>query len=357
MTSRWTKSMAELPSSPSNLPLRRTMAVFSASLAMLVLSACGGATAGSSASSEGLQEITIAHDGTADGAAVGMGIEQGFFEKEGLKVEYTTVGSPPATVAAVQSGQVDVGSIPTLPTITALGQGVNILPFMSGSGYPRGGHEDLNQYDQLSIYVSPHADIKRPAELNGHKVAVPARKAVMEILISNAIREDGGDPATVNWIVLDSGSQVSALGDGKVDAAGLSLPFTAQAADAGAQLLIGPAIEFYKEGPLTNWIASPQVASNKELLLKIQRAIQRSNAYANQHRDAAMAKASEITHIDVKLFQNARGFNYYPEEFQVEDLDRVNLKMTELGFLPKPVDLAGKIQTATSISIENGQAK
>lgn len=356
MTSRWTNSVVQLASSSSNPSLRRTMAAFSASLAMLVLSGCG-ATAGSSANSEGLQEITIAHDGTADAAAVGLGIEQGFFEKEGLKVKYTTVGSPPATVAAVQSGQVDVGSIPTLPTITALGQGVNILPFMSGSGYPRGGHEDLNQYDQLSIYVSPHADIKRPSELNGHKVAVPARKAVMEILISNAIREDGGDPATVNWIVLDSGSQVSALADGKVDAAGLSLPFTAQAADAGAQLLIGPAIDFYKEGPLTNWIASPRVAANKELLLKIQRAIQRSNAYANQHRDAAMTKASEITHIDVKLFQNARGFNYYPEDFQLEDLDRVNLKMTELGFLPKPVDLAGKVQTAASISIESGQAK
>lgn len=356
MTSRWTNSMAQLASPQSNLSPRRMTAAFSASLVMLVLAGCG-ATAGSSANSEGPKEITIAHDGTADGAAVGLGIEQGFFEKEGLKVKYTTVGSPPATVAAVQSGQVDVGSIPTLPTITALGQGVKILPFMSGSGYPRGGHEDLNQYDQLSIYVSPHADIKRPAELNGRKVAVPARKAVMEILISNAIREDGGDPATVNWIVLDSGSQVAALGDGKVDAAGLSLPFTAQAADAGAKLLIGPAMKFYKEGPLTNWIASPQVAANKELLLKIQRAIQRSNAYANQHRDAAMAKASEITRIDLKLFQNARGFNYYPEDFQVEDLNRVNLKMTELGFLPKQVDLAGKLLTAANIAVEGGQAK
>jgi NitT/TauT family transport system substrate-binding protein len=276
---------------------------------------------------------------------VGLGIDQGFFKDEGLEVDYLTVGAPPATVASVQSGQVDVGSIPTLPAITAISHGVDILPFMSGSGYPRGTH-DLKQYDQLSIYVSPGVDISSPAELEGHKVAIPSRGAVMEVLISDAVRNDGGDPAKVNWIVLDYGSQVSALIDGRVDAAGLSLPFTAQVADAGAELLMGPAIDFYEEGPLTTWIASPDTAADDDLLMRLQRAIQKSNAYANNHRDEAMAKASKITGIDEQLFREARGFNFYPVDLKLDDFQRASEKMHGLGFLKAPVDLEGKVRTA-----------
>jgi ABC-type nitrate/sulfonate/bicarbonate transport system substrate-binding protein len=350
MTSpRWTPPELALNPGQHRLGWRRAMAAFVAAGA-LTITGCSS-TPTTASDQQGLEKVTIAHDGTADGAAVGLGIEQGFFEDEGLEVEYLTVGAPPATVASVQSGQVDVGSIPTLPAITAVSQGVNILPFMAGSGYPR-GEQDLDQYDQLSLYVAPDSGISGPAELEGRQVAVPARGAVMEVLISDAIRNDGGDPSTVNWIVLDFGSQVSALVDGKVDAAGLSLPFTAQAAQAGAELLMGPAIDFYEEGPLTTWIASPDTATDDELLMKLQRAIQKSNAYANDHRDEAMAEASEITGIDEQLFREARGFNFYPVDLKLEDFQRASAKMNELGFLKEPVDLEGKVRTAEATKNE-----
>lgn len=313
-------------------------------VAATALVACGSAGAGGE--EDGVVELTMAHDGTASSAAVSLGIDQGFFEEEGLDIEFTTVGQPPATVAAVQSGEVDVGSVPTIPTVNAIGEGLPLTSIASVSGYPDPAEvEDMTVYDTFGIYVAPDSDFDSPSDLEGQDVAVPAREAVFEVLIADAVREDGGDPSNVNWIVLDFQSQITSLTSGRVDAAGLPLPFTVQAGHEGAQLLEQPGIAFYEQGPTSVWNASAQVAEDDELVSKLQRAIHRSNEYANEHRDEAVERAAEITGIDVAVLEESTGFNYFPTTFQEEDIERVNRKMAELDFLAEAVDLSGNLET------------
>lgn len=304
----------------------------------LVLSACGGAEQSAAETTR----VTMAHDGSTQSAAVSLGIDQGFFREEGLEIEYTTVGQPSATVAALQSGELDVGSVPTIPAIYALAQGINLTALAGSSGYPSDG-QDMNKYDTISIYVSPNSSITRPKDLEGKNIGLPGRGTVHEVLVSNAILEDGGDPTKVQWIVLDNTSRVSFLIEGKVDAAGLSSPFVEQAADRGAKLLEKPGIDFYQEGGLISaWFASQKIAADSDLMAKLQRAIHKSNTYANENINDAKKRAAEITGISFELLDKADGFNYFPTTLSEDDLKKTNQKLVDLGFQKQMVDFSTK---------------
>jgi NitT/TauT family transport system substrate-binding protein len=316
----------------------------------LVLTACGSSKSASSAgeagsNEDGLRTVTLAHDGTAAAAAISLGMEQGFFKDEGLAVEHKGLGTPPAIIAAVQSNQVTAGSVPTISLINAVDQGIPLTAFAPDSGYPAGA-KDMTKFDTIGLYVDPEAGIERPRDLEGKKVAVPARKAVFEVLVANAVRSDGGDPATVQWVVLDFGSQVIALSDGKVAAAGLPMPFTVQAAKAGAKLLVQPGADFYEQGPTNVWVAGPEASKDKNLLADLQRAIEKSHEYANVHRKETMARAAEITGIDLETIAASPGFNYFPPTLDPADIQRTHVKLLDLGFLSHKVDLTDNVMGA-----------
>lgn len=314
-----------------------------AALLVVALAGCGATpSAEVNKSGNGLRKIVLAHDGTAAAAAVSLGIEHGFFEEEGLAVEHKGIGAPPAIIAAVQSGQVTAGSVPTIALINAIGQGVPLKAFAPDSGYPS-GVEDMTEFDTIGIYVNPEATIKRPRDLEGKSVAVPSRKAVFEVLVADAVRRDGGDPTKVNWIVLDFGSQVAALKSGKVDAAGLPMPFTVQATEAGAKLLVQPGQDFYQAGPTNAWAAGPTTAQDTELVASLQRAIQKSNEYANEHRKETMVRAAKLTGIDVATIEASPGFNYFPSRLDADDIVRTRDKLVDMGYLDHEVDLSGHL--------------
>ena len=91
--------------------------------AALALSACSSGSATNTAESEGNGGVTtlkVATIGlTSDGSLL-TGIEQGFFEEEGLEIETSIVANPPAGLAAVQGGQVDIAYSPSIPLLYAL---------------------------------------------------------------------------------------------------------------------------------------------------------------------------------------------------------------------------------------------
>src|SRR5690554_4676765 len=100
-----------------------------AATAALTLAACspgGDASTDGGDSGSGLTTLSVATVGlTADGSLI-AGIEQGFFEEEGLEIETSVVPNPPAGLAAAQSGQVDIAYSPSVPLLNALSEGVEL---------------------------------------------------------------------------------------------------------------------------------------------------------------------------------------------------------------------------------------
>lgn len=331
---------------------RLAAALVLAASAALVLAGCssgssggGGGDAGSGGGDGDLTTLSVATIGlTSDGALI-TGIEQGFFEEEGLQIETSIVANPPAGLAAVQSGQVDIAYSPSIPLLNALSQGVDVRVVGPADGYPEDLAEDADpaEVDDTWLVASAQSGITSVEELAGKTIAVPARKAQLEVVISGVLEDAGIDPATgVNWVVLDFTSAVSALKNGTVDAAGLVTPFSLEAVDAGNTFIAAPSVSFLGGGAVGLWTAGAGTIEQKpDAVAAFQRAIVKSNEYAMAHPEEALQAGLDYTESQLSIEDLVS--IYWPSEVRSEDLERVNEKMASLGFLSQPVDLDGVI--------------
>lgn len=315
--------------------------------AALTLTACSGGSsdAPDDSAPKELTTLKVATIGlTSDGSLIG-GIEQGFFEEEGLELELSIVANPPAGLAAVQSGQVDIAYAPSIPILNALSQGVPIQVIGAADGYPADPQDIDNpvNFDDTGFFASKASGITEISELAGKTIAVPARNAQLEVVISQQLLEEGIDPKTgVNWVVLDFTSAVAALENGTVDAAGLVSPFTTEAEAAGNPQLAAPSVEFFESGATGLWTAGTATIEKKpEAIAAFQRAIIKSNEWATANPEEAIQAGldyteSTLTVEDVKV-------PVWPTEVRTQDLEVPMNKMVKLGFLAQPVDLNGVI--------------
>ncbi|QKJ20472.1 ABC transporter substrate-binding protein [Microbacterium hominis] len=326
----------------------RTASTLLAAGAALVLTLAGcsaGANgAGADSDAEGTTTLKVATIGLLSDGALQLGIEQGFFAEEGLEIETSIVANPPAGLAAAQSGQVDIAYAPSIPLLNALNQGVPLQVVAAADGYAENAAEESDpaEIDDTGLYASPDSGITSIEDLAGATVAVPARQAQLEVTIANAAVDAGVDPATINWVVLDFTSAVSALASGTADAAGLVSPFTGQAAAAGSPVLAYPGLEFFEEGAVGLWTAGEStVAAKADAIAAFQRAIAKTNAYANENSAAAVEAG--IAYTESSMAPDEVTVPYWPTEVTDAELSRVNDKLVALGYLPGTVDLDGVI--------------
>lgn len=321
---------------------RASRSILIGTAAALTVTACSPApsTDEASPSSADLIPISVVSPGIiADGALL-TGIDQGFFEEEGLDVSVSIVQQPPASLAAVQSGQVDIAYSPSIPLLNAIGQGIPLKLVAPAGGFPDGSasSDDPAQFDDSGLYVSPSSAVTSVAELADKTIAVPARKAQNEIVVSAALTEAGVDPNAVQWVVLDFASSVEALKSETIDAVVLFSPFTAQAEAIGARLIAHPSLEFTEEGASGYWVTSASTAESKRVAMEaFQRAMDRSHAYANANPEEAMQAGIDYTKSTLTV--DELPLSYWPEKIRVVDLQRAVDKLVNIGFLESPTDI------------------
>ncbi|MDQ4214598.1 ABC transporter substrate-binding protein [Microbacterium sp. ASV81] len=324
----------------------RAVAALAAVGAAVALAGCSSSSGSAEPGHGGqLTTVKVATIGlTSDGSLL-TGMAKGFFADEGLKIETSIVANPPAGLAAVQSGQVDVAYAPSIPLLNALNQGVPIKVVGAADGYPQGASTaaDPAKLDDTGLFASAKGGVTSVKDLAGKTIAIPARKAQLEVVISEELKKAGVDPASgVKWVVLDFTSAVAALKNGTVDAAGLVSPFTAQALANGSTQLSAPSVGFFEQGATGLWTSgSSTVQAKKDVIRAFQRAIVKSNEYATAHPDEAIKAGLAYTKSTLTLDQVKVPF--WPTVVAQEDLQRPDTKMVDLGFLPKPVDLTGVI--------------
>lgn len=308
-------------------------------LSLAVLFTGCASDSGGGDTADGLVTVKMATDGTATGSAVALGLQEGFFEEQGINLELTASPNPPAGVAALQSNELDVASVPVIPALNAQAEGINIVSIAPVAGYTGDPERDV-EHDVQSIMVPAGSDIKTPGDLEGKKVGIPARKAIFEAFIIDEVTKAGGDPSTIEWIALDFVSQVEALDQGRIDAAALPLPFNVEAESNGATTLWYPSLAFYEKGQTSTWLISPKLQEDPELIKKIQTAIIRSNEFANDNRDAAIDAGAELTGISTDELRASGKFSYFPTTLDVDALKLANDKLVAMNFIKAsvPVD-------------------
>jgi NitT/TauT family transport system substrate-binding protein len=282
-------------------------------------------------------------------AVLQLAQEKGWFESEGLEVELETVTNPPAAVAAVQGNQAQIGYAPSIPILNAASQGVPVKVVAPADGTNPDAEQEIaegaspSEYDDTALLAAPGSGIEAPKDLAGRTVAVPARKAQMEVTIAKAVADDGGDPTKIRWIALGFPEMQAALTSKRVDAIGTVTPFTGQAEKKGAKAIAYPQLAMFPRGAVGLWFTSADFASeNADAVESFRRVVEKANAYANDHLDEVRQLAVTTTQTPLEVLEAAAD-PYWPTEVTTDDLQRAADALVELGYLDSAPDVSDVI--------------
>jgi NitT/TauT family transport system substrate-binding protein len=186
-----------------------------------IFSAYGGGQSEASAqkpatsSSESRVKITVAYHPHITGVGgILNAIDNGYFEQENLELNLVQFTSGATELAAMASGDIDIGY---------LGVGAHVFA-------PQGQCEILAlDSTDLSGEIMTRADsaIKSMQDLKGRNVAISAG-TTSELVLSMALKLKGMQKGDVNMVNMDAAGKVTAFMTGKIDAISIEAPYTDQ---------------------------------------------------------------------------------------------------------------------------------
>ncbi|NGO80389.1 ABC transporter substrate-binding protein [Streptomyces sp. YC504] len=301
------------------------------------LAACGGPSAtAKNTGADGLTHLKWGYSLT-DSAPILLGIQDGVFEKHGLKVDASEVGAADL-VGGLISGSFDL-SVQTGPGLAlAVGQKVPITAVSGVTTFEAGAAKTTGS----ALLVAEDSDIKRPKDLEGKKVGVNLLKSASEFGVRQDVTDDGGDADKVEIVEIPFASARDGLAKGQIDAALVADPVLSQLLDSGAaKAPMGDPIEkvFGASPRLVITASKDWAAKNPKVVEQVQAAIKESLELAAKNPDRLLPiyeKHYKMTPAIAKATKlNAFKADIDPDSFAV-----INDVLVRYGALAKPVNSA-----------------
>ena len=198
----------------------------------LTVAGCGGddgASGGGGA--KGPTNVTVSETAGVPSTFVAFGVEKGFFEKQGLKVDLQTAQGGAATVPALVSGKVQIGGSNVVSLLIAASKGLPIEAIAPGTSAHASGQKDFG-----ALMVPKDSSIREVGDLAGKTVAVNTLNNIAEVVVKASLQKAGVDPGQVKLAEVDFPEMGAALEKGDVDAAFVIEPFVT--ADRGSTRII-----------------------------------------------------------------------------------------------------------------------
>ncbi|MBW9205799.1 ABC transporter substrate-binding protein [Mumia sp. zg.B17] len=281
--------MHRSPTPRAPRPLR-LLAVVAA--VMLALTACGGDD--SSAGEDGTTAVTVGVIPIVDVAPIYLGIDQGFFEDEGLDLTLKTAQGGAAIVPGVVSDEFQFGFSNTISLLLANTQGLPLEVVSAGVSSTGEAGKDFG-----AVIVSKDSNIQTAADLAGKKVAVNTLKNINTTTINEAVRQDGGDPSSIDYIELPFPDIAAAVSKGTVDAGQVVEPFLTITTRQGDRQVVSNYAATDPNLEVGMYFASKGYAEkNPEVVKKFRTAMEKSLEYAQAHPDEVRTVLGTYTEID-----------------------------------------------------------
>ncbi|MFD7389634.1 ABC transporter substrate-binding protein [Streptomyces sp. NPDC059852] len=276
--------------------MRRLSAGLATGALLLVATACGSSGDEPSKNGGSSGEVTTVKVGLipiVDVAPLYLGQKKGFFEKQGLRLEFTTAQGGAAIVPGVASGQFQFGFSNVTSLMVAQSNGVPVRAVANGIASTGKEGEDFG-----ALMVKKGSPLKSPKELEGRKVAINTLKNINETAVRASVRDAGGDPDEVEFVELPFDQMPAALDKGQIDAAMVVEPATATIRNQDGVEIASPLVDVAPDLTVALYFTSARYAErNPGIVKKFQKATARSLAYADAHPDEAREIITTYTKI------------------------------------------------------------
>ncbi|ROQ63219.1 sulfonate transport system substrate-binding protein [Streptomyces sp. 840.1] len=200
---------------------RRTLPALLLPFALL-LTACGGASSASTASStDGKGSVTL-NIGDQKGGYEAILRASGELDDLDFRIKWSTFTSGPPLLEAVNAGAVDIGGVGNTPPVFAAGAGSKVVVVGATHGSSAGE----------AIVVPKDSPLRSPAQLKGRSIAVAQGSSAHFQLISS-LKKAGLGISDVKLKYLQPADALAAFTRGKVDAWAVWDPYTSQVLRGG----------------------------------------------------------------------------------------------------------------------------
>lgn len=232
-------------------------------------------------------------------APVVYAMRTGMFEKAGLKIELTTMGSGNAISEAVAGGALDIG----LSSLVAIIQGhLRGIPFCIIA--PGGLWVDS---DTAGLVVAATSPLKNAKDFNGKTISTNALQSLDTVAMQAWSDQNGGDSKTLRFFELPALAATAALQQGRVDGAILSNPAYAAAEAGGARSVAHIYDAVAREFSLGVYFTTTQYADNNRFAAQgFSRVVADAAAYTLDHPSATVDDIAQITKLDREIILHMR---------------------------------------------------
>lgn len=243
---------------------------------LLVLALCLGL--GTTALAADLVELNIAYmPNYASLWTVVTGIQNGYFEEEGLKVNLVEFADGPTIIAAMESGTIDMGYI---------GPGAHKLCINGRAQIFAMSH--VGNAD--AVIASKKAGINTAADLKGKKVGYSSGTS-SEMILKYALEDAGLAWSDIVAYEMDASALVTAMLSGSIDACACWSPSTAtiiENSDGDAFSLCGNVDFADRSVSMASWIVlSGYYEKNAETVNKFTRGLYKAMDFASKEENIA----------------------------------------------------------------------
>jgi len=273
----------------------RPALVASALVAVLALAGCGGSDdEGDGAAEGGPVTVDVGVIPILDVAPIYLGIDQGFFEEQDLTLNIQTAQGGAAIVPGVISGQYQFGFSNTVSLLVGASQGLALKAVAEGVASTG---EDGNDFG--AIVVPEDSPITTAADLAGKKVAVNTLQNINTTTTNKVVRDDGGDPSSIEYTELAFPDIPAAVASGDVDAGQVVEPFLTIAKQQGMREVVSNYAGTAPNLTVGLYFTSQDYATeHADVVERFSTAMQESLTYANENPDAVRDILTSYTEIE-----------------------------------------------------------
>src|SRR3712207_6759878 len=194
--------------------MRRSTVIPAVVAACLVLAGCGGDDATGEPEATGgaaqVDQVSLGVLPLVDLAPIYLGVEEGFFDDEGIELSFTTAQGGAAIIPSVLGGELDLGFSNPTSRLLARSQGLPVKVIAPG-----GSSTGEVGADYGAVVVKPDSGIADAAGLAGRRVAVNTLRNISDTSIRESVRVAGGDPDAVEFVEMPLPDMAAALSAGQ----------------------------------------------------------------------------------------------------------------------------------------------
>lgn len=268
-------------------------------------------------------------------------IDNGYFEEEGLELELVQFTSGATELAAMASGQINIGY---------LGVGAHVFAPQGQCAILALDSTDMSG----EILVRAADGMKTMQDLKGKNVAISAG-TTSELVLSMALQLNGMEKKDVNMINMDAAGKVTAFMSGQIDAISIEAPYTDQIRkDMGEEnvITLSGSADFLPDAVFTNsWVTTNSyLQKNEETVVKFLKAWLRGTEDRYHNMEASVQKVADYINTDydtaylvvnkTNWLTNAQMKEYMENGTMLTWYNTIKNMFLDAGLLDKEYDVA-----------------